>query len=159
MTGAGAWKVEAIQTMKPGDTVQVGSYDFTFDSVEDGQGPNYYLTRAQFTISRDGKEVVVMHPENRQYPVRSMPTTEAAIHSLFTGDLYAVIGDPAGNDGGYVTRFYWNPLVAWMWAGATLMVLATIVSLSDRRYRIGAAQRRKSPAAQPSKPSNQGASA
>ena len=50
----------------------------------------------------------------RNYPVRQMPTTEAAIHTMVSGDLYAVIGDPKG-DGGYVTRIYFNPLVAWMW--------------------------------------------
>ncbi|MBT4888913.1 MAG: cytochrome c biogenesis protein CcsA, partial [Rhodospirillales bacterium] len=144
MTGAGAWKVEFISTMAPGETVQVGGYDFTFEKVEEGQGPNYFLTRATFSVSKDGENIVVIQPENRKYPVRSMPTTEAAIHTMILGDLYAVIGDPVGEDGAYVTRLYWNPLVAWMWGGAILMVLASLISLSDRRYRIGAAQRRKS---------------
>ena len=46
-----------------------------------------------------------------------------------------MIGDPDGK-GGYVTRIYFNPLVAWMWAGACLMVLGAGISLSDRRYRV-----------------------
>jgi cytochrome c-type biogenesis protein CcmF len=141
MTGAGAWKVESIQTMAPGDTVQVGGYDFTFINVESGQGPNYRITRAEFSVSKDGGAPIILHPENREYPVRSMPTTEAAIHTTFWGDLYAVVGDPVGNSGAYVTRLYWNPLVAWMWMGTALMVLASAISLSDRRYRIGATKR------------------
>ena len=84
-----------------------------------------------------------MHPENRRYPVRSMPTTEAAIHSLFLGDLYAVVGDADGSDGSYVTRLYWNPLVAWMWIGAIIMVAGAGISLTDRRFRVGVPQRRK----------------
>ncbi len=148
MTGAGAWKVESIQTMIPGETVLVGSYDFTFDSIENGQGPNYKYTRATFTAQKPGGDPITLYPENREYPVRSMPTTEAGIETTFWGDLYVVIGDPVidenGNEGAYVTRIYWNPLVAWMWMGALLMVVATAVSLSDRRYRIGVTKRHKS---------------
>ncbi len=143
MTGAGSWKVESIQTMSPGETVNVGGYDYTFMGAEDGQGPNYSYTRGTFTVTRNGQPVVTMHPENRRYPVRSMPTTEAAIHSLFLGDLYAVVGDADGSDGSYVTRLYWNPLVAWMWVGAIVMVTGAAVSLSDRRFRVGVPQRRK----------------
>jgi cytochrome c-type biogenesis protein CcmF len=52
-------------------------------------------------------------------------------------DLYAVLGEPDGK-GGFVTRFYYNPLVPWMWAGFVVMVLGGAVSLSDRRHRVGA---------------------
>ncbi len=142
MTGAGSWKVESIQTMMPNETIRVGSYDFTFKGASQGQGPNYIYTRGTFDVSRDGKRIVTLEPENREYPVRSMPTTEAAIHSLFLGDLYAVIGDPQGHDGSFVTRLYWNPLVAWMWAGTIIMVVGSAISLSDRRFRVGVPSRR-----------------
>jgi cytochrome c-type biogenesis protein CcmF len=143
MTGAGSWKVESIQTMSPGETVNVGGYDYTFKGAVAGQGPNYSFTRGTFVVTKNGEAVVTLHPENRTYPVRSMPTTEAAIHSLFTGDLYAVVGDADGGDGSYVTRLYWNPLVAWMWVGTIVMVIGTAFSLSDRRFRVGVPSRRK----------------
>jgi len=146
MSGAGGWKQEAIQTMMPGEHVDLGGYTFTFEGATEGQGPNYALTRGTFVVTRDGEPVVTMYPENRRYPVRSMPTTEAAIHTLFSGDLYAVIGDPDGSDGAYVTRIYWNPLVAWMWAGSLIMAAAAGISLSDRRFRVGAPRRRKAAA-------------
>jgi cytochrome c-type biogenesis protein CcmF len=129
--------------MVPGQTVQVGEFDFTFKGVEQGQGPNYSLTKATFVVNKDGQEVAIMYPENREYPISSTPSTEAAIHTTFFGDLYAVVGDPVGTEGGYVTRLYWNPLVVWMWVGAIFMMAATAVSLSDRRYRIGVSHRRK----------------
>ena len=68
------------------------------------------------------------------------PTTEAAIVGTFLGDVYAVIGDKDAA-GGYVTRLYFNPLVPWMWVGALVMVVGGLVSLSDRRHRIGAPTR------------------
>ena len=141
MAGAGGWKVESIQVMKPGETVQVAGYDFTFKGAEQGQGPNYSIVRGVFDVSKDGKMIVDLHPEKRDYPVRQMPTTEAAIYTMFSGDLYAVIGDPDGDEGGFVTRIYFNPLLAWMWAGSMIMVFGGVISISDRRYRIGAPTR------------------
>ena len=50
------------------------------------------------------------------------------------------MGDPDGA-GGWVTRYYYNPGVAWMWFGALLMGLGGLVSVCDRRLRIGAPRR------------------
>ena len=71
-----------------------------------------------------------------------MPTTEAAIHTMVSGDLYAVIGDRKDDDA-YVTRLYFNPLVVWIWTGILIMVLGAVLSLTDRRYRIGAPVKRR----------------
>jgi cytochrome c-type biogenesis protein CcmF len=70
-----------------------------------------------------------------------MTTTEAAIRPTLLGDLYTVIGDADGK-GGYATRFYVKPLVHWIWAGALIMVFGGLISLSDRRHRVGAPARR-----------------
>jgi cytochrome c-type biogenesis protein CcmF len=72
-----------------------------------------------------------------------MPTTEAAIYSTFIGDYYAVIGDADGS-GGWTVRIYREPLVTWIWFGCGLMVFGGILSLADRRLRVGApADKRK----------------
>jgi cytochrome c-type biogenesis protein CcmF len=147
MAGAAGWKVESIQVMKPGETVNVSGYDYTFVGARQGRGPNYTIIEGTFKVSRDGKEIVTLNAEKRNYPVRQMPTTEAAIHSLFAGDLYAVIGDTEGGEGGFVTRLYFNPLVAWMWVGSLIMVFGGVISITDRRYRIGAPAKRTPKAA------------
>jgi len=141
MAGASGWKTESLQVMKPGETVTVAGYDFTFAGAKEGRGPNYVLVSATFTVSRNGHQIVTLKPENRVYNVSRQPTTEAAIHVTFTGDLYAVIGDQ-DKSGGFVTRLYFNPLVAWMWVGAIVMVFGGVLSLTDRRHRVGAPRRR-----------------
>ena len=142
MVGASAWKVEKTQVMKPGDTVEVAGYVYTFKGARRAPGPNYMSTFGTFEVSRDGSPYVTLEAENRVFMVRNMPTTEAAIHTTFLGDLYAVIGDPEGPDGGYVTRIYFNPLIGWLWAGIIIMVIGGFVSLSDRRHRVGAPARK-----------------
>jgi cytochrome c-type biogenesis protein CcmF len=136
MTGSAFWKQEAVQLLRPGESLALSGYEFRLDKVEEVQGPNYVAERAYFTVSRNNAEVVRLEPEKRLYPVQNMPTTEAAIHSGPFGDLYAVIGDADGT-GAYTARIYIEPLVPWLWLGATLMVLGGLVSLSDRRLRIG----------------------
>jgi len=145
ISGAGSWSIESIQNMKPGDMVNVGGYEFTFNGAKEGKGPNYDIITGKFTVVKDGKEVVELLAEKRAYPVRSMPTTEAAIYTMISGDLYAVIGDPVGDDGGYVTRIYFNPLVVWMWIGAIVMVLGGAISVTDVRHRVGIPHRRRTP--------------
>ena len=141
-----AWRTESIVLMRPGDTVEVAGYDFTFDGVREITGPNYTAQRGAFTVTRGGREVARLYPEKRVYSVQQMPTTEAAIHTTWMADLYTVIGDADG-EGGWSTRIYHNPLVPWMWIGALIMVLGGGVSLSDRRLRVGAPARRRRAAA------------
>ena len=47
---------------------------------------------ATFTVSRDGRLVATLHPEERWFPVTRMSTTEAAIRTNFVSDLYVVLG-------------------------------------------------------------------
>ena len=146
MSGASAWKVEKIQVMAPGETVSVGGYDYTFEGAHAVAGPNYRAIRATFAVKRDGRPVTMLEPEKRTYAVERRQTTEAAIHTTFWGDLYAVIGDSKGAGGAFVTRIYFNPLVAWMWGGVLIMVTGGLISLTDRRHRVGAPVRRRKPA-------------
>ncbi len=143
MAGVGGWKVESIQVMKPGDVVNVAGYEYKFLGARQGEGPNYSIIEGKFEVFKNDQLVTTLRPQKRNYHVRQMPTTEAAIHSLFSGDLYAVIGEPDGKDGQFVTRLYFNPLIAWMWGGALIMAFGAAVSISDRRYRIGAPYKAK----------------
>jgi cytochrome c-type biogenesis protein CcmF len=154
MTASSAWTVESIKVMHPGETATVAGYHFTFKGASRAEGPNYIANRGEFTVTRSGRLVTTLFPEKRVYDTSPQPTTEAAIYPTFLGDLYAVIGDPDTRPGvapgGWVTRIYFNPLVPWMWTGALIMVLGGLISLSDRRHRIGAPAKRRGavPAAQ-----------
>jgi cytochrome c-type biogenesis protein CcmF len=79
----------------------------------------------------------------RLYDAPRQSTTEAAILNGLTGDLYIVLGD-ATPSGGYGIRAYFNPLVRFIWLGAVIMALGGVLSLSDRRLRVGAPRRSRS---------------
>ncbi|MGR3550176.1 heme lyase CcmF/NrfE family subunit [Pseudooceanicola sp.] len=141
VAGLLAWQSEDIRVMREGDSLTLAGYDITLESVAREQGPNYLSTIGTVHLSRDGKEIALMHPEKRFYPVARMPTTEAAIDSGFLRDVYVVIGDPQ-DGGGWAFRSYVKPLAGWIWGGAILMALGGGFSLSDRRYRVAAGARK-----------------
>ena len=69
--------------------------------------------------------------------------TNIGIRTNFFADIYAAVGEPdPAKPGAYVTRLYHHPLVPWIWVGAVIMVFGGIVSLTDRRLRVGAPNRR-----------------
>jgi cytochrome c-type biogenesis protein CcmF len=137
----GAWAVEDIRAVRPGESFAVGRYTLTLGSVEAARGPNYTTETATVTVARDGRAVAMLHPEKRVYPVQGMATTEAAIDRGLTRDLYVALGDPQP-DGSHALRTYIKPFANWIWGGALMMALGGVVSLTDRRLRVGAPARR-----------------
>jgi cytochrome c-type biogenesis protein CcmF len=63
--------------------------------------------------------------------------------------LYIVLGErrDAGGEPVWLVRAYWNPWATLLFLGPVIMALGGLVSLSDRRLRLGvAARRREQPA-------------
>jgi cytochrome c-type biogenesis protein CcmF len=52
-----------------------------------------------------------------------------------------------------VVRAYRHPWVSLLWGGCLVMVIGGLVSLSDRRYRLGVAAKRAAPAPETPAPS------
>jgi cytochrome c-type biogenesis protein CcmF len=150
ITASSAWQDERIQLMQAGDSAKVGPYELVFEGATPVKGPNWAGERGKFTVTRDGKLVTELFPEKRDYPAEGNQTTEASIHYTVAGDLYTVLGEKA-KSGGWSTRLYFNPLVAWIWVGCVLMALGGMISLTDRRHRVGA-PRRAASAAKPAVP-------
>ncbi len=143
MIGSTVWNQESIQVMKLNDVVELAGYTYTLKGVREEQGPNWIAQVGTVDVTHGGEPYTVLYPENRIYPVQGRPTTEAAIETTFWADLYVALGNKEQNGSGYVVRIYHNPLVAWLWGGALLMVFGSLISLSDRRHRIGAPTKTK----------------
>ncbi|MCB1386574.1 MAG: heme lyase CcmF/NrfE family subunit [Nitratireductor sp.] len=138
-----AFERETVTEMQPGDTASVAGYRFAFEGVLPVSGPNYSEQVAQLSVTSPWGNVFAMRPAKRIYQARNMPTTEAAIETIGFSQLYISLGDVAA-DGKLVVRAWWKPQVTLIWIGAIFMVLGGAVSLSDRRLRVGIAERAKS---------------
>ena len=140
-----AWSVEDIRVAREGESFEVAGYHITLVDVSEMPGPNYISTTATMRVERGGRQVAMLYPEKRVYPVQSMPTTEASIRTSVFGDIYLVIGD-AQQGGGWAVRSYIKPFAFWLWLGCGLMALGGLISLTDRRWRVGVPGRGAAPA-------------
>lgn len=137
---------ERIVTMQPGDTLGIAGYTLTFSGMQPATGPNYTEQRALFDLSTDeGRALGEIVSSKRFFPARNMVTTEAGIRTLWLSQLYVSLGDDT--DTGRVVRVWWKPLVTLIWLGALTMAAGGLVSLLDRRLRVGAPSRRRRPVA------------
>jgi cytochrome c-type biogenesis protein CcmF len=137
MVGETQWGAEAIANMKPGETISLRHYDFTYEGIDAGEGPNYRELAAKFAIKRNGATIATARPAKRVFQARQATTTEAALITRGVNQIYISLGD-VQPDGAIAVRIYHKPLVLLIWLGAVLMMLGGTLSLSDRRLRIGA---------------------
>jgi len=100
-------------------------------------GPNFREMVASFAVGLDGENLAVMTPSKRNFTTRGMSTTEAALLTRGVSQLYISLGEPTA-DGGIGVRIYHKPLVLLIWFGPVLMAFGGMLSLSDRRLRVGA---------------------
>jgi len=131
------WNSEYIGTMKPNDVRPLAGYELKLDGLSQRQGPNYREQVASFAVSLGGSKLAVMTPSKRHFTTNGATTTEAALLTRGASQLYISLGDPTA-DGGTVVRIYHKPLVLLIWFGPVLMALGGVLSLSDRRLRVGA---------------------
>lgn len=137
LLGAGLTSIYSIEKsvlLSPGQTVELGQYEFLFEGTEHLSGPNFEAERATFQVLRDGAFVRELHPEKRVYTASRTPSTEMAIDAGFTRDLFITLGEER-DSGAWSMSLYIKPFVRWVWLGAILMAMGAIVAVTDKRYR------------------------
>ncbi len=139
---ATAWGVETIGSLRPGERLAAGDYEIRLERVVPRVEANYREDAAILTVFRAGRELGTLETMKRLYATRGMPTTEAGILTTGLGQVYASIGEMQA-DGSIGMRLYHKPLVLLIWIGALVMAAGGLLSLTDRRLRIGAPARAK----------------
>ena len=135
--GVGLSSVYDVQKdvrMVPGDRVEVAGYEFTFDSLDFVQGPNFGASRGQISAYKNDRLVAVLYPEKRKYEARNQVMTEAALDAGLTRDLYVSLGEPLKGDA-WAIRLHVKPFVRCIWLGGLMIGLGGLLSVMDKRYR------------------------
>ncbi len=137
---ATGWGEERILALRKDDVAIIGPFEATLEALITQQGPNYRETQIPLVLRQGGIVVARLEPSRRYYPSRQTSTSQAGIVTLSMGQVYASVAEPAAN-GTIDLRLYWKPLVTLIWIGALVMAFGGVLSLSDRRLRIGFVQK------------------
>jgi cytochrome c-type biogenesis protein CcmF len=133
-----AWETELVTTLNPGETAELSGHVIRFDSFEQLEGANYIADTGNFTVTAPGGGTSTLHAERRTYVASGIPTTEAAIQSYGLSQLYLQLGEPLEDT--HVIRVWHKPYILLIWLGALVMAGAGVLSLTDRRLRVGIPQ-------------------
>jgi len=145
VTIVSAFSIEADRSLRAGDTESVAGYDFELRGLRNVDGPNFRALEGEVDIYKDGEFVAQLRPQKRTYLVQQSPMTEAGIDAGWNRDLFVALGEPLGNDA-WSVRMQYKPMIRFIWWGAFVMALGGMIAASDRRYRLRADAKEKSPA-------------
>lgn len=142
------WATERIVAVKVGQSISLSGFELTFDGLVQRSSANYRELVGKFTVRQGSVAVATMEPTKRSFASRETTTTEAALMTRGFSQLYLSLGD-VNSDGSVAVRLYYKPMVLLIWIGSIVMMLGGVLSLSDRRLRVGAPKPAAKPAVQP----------
>jgi cytochrome c-type biogenesis protein CcmF len=132
MASDSAFTQERLAVARPGDKLTVGPWLVELAGVAPVAGPNWTAIEAHLRASR-GVGAETLRPQARVFTSPLTETTEAAIHTAWNGQLYAVIGKQ--RDDGWQLRLWWKPFVTLIWLGGLLIALGGAIALVGRLWR------------------------
>ncbi len=127
--------VEKDVAARPGQQFEIGEYRFTFEGVQQVQGPNFIADRGSILVGHGDAVDARLHPEKRRYASGGSVMTEADMHGGLTRDLYVALGEPIDDAGSWALRLHVKPFVRWIWFGALMMALGALLVTFDKRFR------------------------
>ncbi|HEY8428824.1 MAG TPA: cytochrome c-type biogenesis CcmF C-terminal domain-containing protein [Sandaracinaceae bacterium] len=142
-----AWDEEREASLRPGQSMEVGGYEFRYDRVRTEVDPNKRAIYADVTILRDGEEIGHASPAKFVYRTHpEMPTTEVAIRSTLAHDLYVIMStvDPETHRAAF--RIQKHPLVVWIWIGGALLLFGVFIAVFPRLSELTAPATERAPA-------------
>ncbi len=128
------------------ESVELGGYEFVFKGVKNVNGPNYHASQGSVIVRKNNKQLAILEPQKRFYPVKQNTMTEAAIDAGLWRDLFVALGEPmdangnkrSAGKGAWSVRVYYKPFIRWIWLGAFIMALGGLIAALDPRYRVRA---------------------
>jgi cytochrome c-type biogenesis protein CcmF len=129
-----AFNRETTQQVAIGDVIAIGDYTLKVADYKEGDTPNYRYGDVVLQAFKHGKFVRTMLPEKRVYKAGDgQSTTTVALRSTPLEDLYVVFAGMSNDGRRFEISAHVNPLVFWVWTGAGLMFLGTLVTLLPDR--------------------------
>jgi len=119
------------------ESVTVGDYTMTFKGIDRYPGDDdLIITAADVDVFRDGEFIRSMTPRTELYTRSGQPMTIPAVRSTIGEDFYVIMVNWEGTSNDAATfRIFVNPLINWVWAGAVIFMIGTVVATWSERSK------------------------
>lgn len=133
--GIEMFQTETQGTIARGQNIALDGYSFTFRDLaifDSNDGRN--IARAVIGVKRGDNPISELYPRRDYYYASQQPVTVPGILSSLEDDIYVILVDwqPISNQGA-TFKIYHNPLVGWLWLGAWVFVLGTLMAAWPER--------------------------
>jgi cytochrome c-type biogenesis protein CcmF len=118
---------KAVGEVTKGSTMQVGAYSLKVVDLTQGEKPDYVWDTAVLQVSKNGKNLGTLEPTRLFYKAQQQATSEVGLRPRLNEDLYINYAARQGDKA--VLQAYVKPLVNWIWIGALVLVMGTLIAL------------------------------
>ncbi len=123
-----AFNIESKADLKIGESMVTGPFELRLDKVLNDRTELYEYSEVYLSVLKEGKVVSNEVAQKRYYFASEQPTTEVAIYSTFTEDLYIVYSEIPADDRA-VLNTYVNPLIIFVWLGGLVLILGSLIAM------------------------------
>ena len=138
IAGSMSYSQEREATLRVGEGLSVGRYYVQFEGLSGSKQPTHIRVEGAFKVFNEGHEIGVLSPALKFFPTQKSPIGRAVFRSTLTDDLYLILSGFSELEQNQATlKVLVRPLLVWMWLGAFVIALGTIVAVLPHR-RAGA---------------------
>ncbi len=135
IAGSSAFDRVAEAKLKPGQSMEVGTYTLRYLSLAERQASNATQIRATLAVRRGDRDLGTLEAGKNAYTIEQQVSNEVGIRSdRLTGEDLFVIAEQIDPDGSVYFRVFVKPLVNLIWLAGLVFLLGSVVTLwPDRR--------------------------
>jgi len=128
--GIELFQTETQGTIPQGGSITLADYTVTYESLaifDTNDGRN--IARAVVSVYQNNKYIGELYPRRDYFYEAQQPMTIPGLRSTWEDDLYVVLVDwlPISTEGA-TFKVYRNPLVNWLWTGAFVFIIGTLIA-------------------------------
>jgi cytochrome c-type biogenesis protein CcmF len=130
IAGSGGFDTQKQVALKPGERVQVGRFELTYNDLDTTHGANFTAVKADVSVYRDQTQIDKLFPSLAFYSQSGKRTSEVDIRRTLASDLYLALTEVDSGSRLINLTIFVKPLINWIWIGSALMVLGTVLVLA-----------------------------
>jgi cytochrome c-type biogenesis protein CcmF len=115
-----------------GEQFKLGSYQMKFADLYPIQNTHYQGLEANILITKHDRMVASLHPQLRYFATQDIALSKPETDATLWRDFYVALSRPL-SENVWSLRFYYKPLIRWIWLGGVLMMLGGLFALFKKR--------------------------